>query len=162
METHPPRGAGGFRRSQDSPSGPGIPEALPHVVELVRARIGDESIDCLWIFPPLARGREEWGLVAISGFLEDPERRRVFTARYHAWRKDGDLIMEPELSEEGEAPPDRIPRVMEGVVRRSESGLGDPRIVEIRGDPELLEVLLEELRAAPEHETVVQKEESKT
>jgi hypothetical protein len=48
------------------------------------------------------------------------------------------------MSEEGEAPPDRLPRVMQGVARRSEIDLGEPRTVEIAGDPGKFQELMDE------------------
>ncbi len=128
---------------------PGVPEALPTTVAMVRERLGPEALDRLWLFPPIVRGRREWGLVAASCFVEEngerSERRRLFTAPYVAERTGRGLVIEPSLSEEGEAPPDRFPRVMEGVVRRTAQELGDPREIAVAGDAEVLAGLLDEL-----------------
>ena len=109
-------------------------------------RLGAESVDRVWIFPPRVRGRKEWGLIAASRFHPDEEGRRLlFTAPYTAERTGQGPVVESALKEEGEAPPDRFPRVMAGVVRRSGEELGEPREVEIGGDPRRLQELIEEL-----------------
>jgi len=43
-------------------------------------RLGPAAIDRLWIFPPLVRGRREWGLVA-AGCFDGAGARRPVTAR---------------------------------------------------------------------------------
>jgi hypothetical protein len=109
-------------------------------------RLGPESLDRLWIFPPRVRGRKEWGLVAATRFHpEVPERRLLFTARYTAERTRTGPVVDATLSEEGEAPPDRFPRVMDGVVRRGGEELGEPKEVEIGGDVQRFQDLIEEL-----------------
>jgi hypothetical protein len=123
-----------------------VPEALAAAVRMLGERLGPESLDRLWIFPPRVRGRKEWGLVAATRFHpEIPERRLLFTAPYSAERTRNGPAVESTLNEEGEAPPDRFPRVMEGVVRRAGEELGEPKEVEIGGDPERFRTLLEEL-----------------
>jgi len=114
----------------------------------VADRLGVGALDRLWLFPPLRRGRREWGLVVVSAFHEDGDRRRMHTVRYVAERTGEGLAYEPEMAEEGILPPDRFTRVLAGVARRSEEGLGEPDPVEIAGDPERLEGLLQELDPA--------------
>lgn len=126
------------------PGDPGVPEGLATTLALVRSRLGAESIDRLWIFPPMTRGRRERGLVAISCFAEN-ERRRLFTAAYQARRRGLDLGVDPELVEQGLAPADSLPRVMTGVVRRESLQLGDPREIVIGGDFATLDRLVAEL-----------------
>jgi len=123
--------------------GPGVPEALPRTLQELGRRLGPEEIDQLWIFPPLIRGRKEWGLVAAGCFAEQG-RRRLITARYSAEQTGTELRVDRGLSEEGVAPPDRLPHVMEGVVRRSDIDLGEPKVVEIGGDTGKFEALMEE------------------
>jgi hypothetical protein len=100
-------------------------------------------MDRLWVFPPLRRGRRERGLVAVSVFLEDDERRSLLTASYVSERSGLDLTIDSTFTQEGDAPPDFMPRIMEGVVRRSGEGLGEPTEVEIDRDPERFETLLQ-------------------
>jgi hypothetical protein len=133
--------------SQDA--GPGVPEALPRTLRMIAARLGAATLDRLWIFPPLVRGRKEWGLVAVSrmatGDEDDaPERRRLFTAPYTAERTGKGLTLEHRIVEQGAAPSDRFPRVMDGVVRRSADELGDPREIEVAGDTARFEAFMSE------------------
>ena len=122
---------------------PGVPEAIPRTLQMMARRLGESEIDQLWVFPPLIVGRKERGLVAASCFTEDGARR-LYTAPYAAERTGTNLSVESGIAEEGQAPPDRLARVMLGVVRRSEIDLGEPRMVEIAGDPEKLMALLDE------------------
>ncbi len=121
----------------------GVPEAIPRTLQMMARRLGESEIDRLWVFPPLIVGRKERGLVAASCFTEDGARR-LYTALYSAERTGTSLSVENGIAEEGQAPPDRLPRVMRGVVRRSEIDLGEPRMVEIAGDPARLRALLDE------------------
>ena len=122
---------------------PGVPEAIPRTIQMMARRLGESEIDRLWVFPPLIAGRKERGLVSASCFTEDGARR-LYTAPYFAERTGTSLTVENGITEEGQAPSDRLPRVMQGVVRRSEIELGEPRTVEIAGDPEKLKALLDE------------------
>lgn len=126
--------------------GPGVPEAIPRTLQMMARRLGESEIDRLWVFPPLIVGRRERGLVAASCFADDGARR-LYTAPYFAERTGVSLTVENGLTEEGQAPSDRLPRVMQGVVRRSEIDLGEPRTIEIAGDPEKLQALLDEFDA---------------
>ena len=58
--------------------GPGVPEALPQALGVIRERLGTGRVDALWLFPPLVRGRSERGLVVASCFVEHGDRRRLF------------------------------------------------------------------------------------
>lgn len=127
---------------------PGVPEALPRTLAFLRRHVGDAGFDRLWIFPPLRRGRREWGLVAASCYMENQERRRLVTATYVAERTGRSLRIEPALNVEGDATPDLLPRVMNGVVRRSGEALGDPREIEVSGRSENLDELLSEFDPA--------------
>ena len=125
---------------------PGVPEAIPRTLQMMARRLGESEIDRLWLFPPLIVGRKERGLVVASCFTSGGARR-LYTASYAAERTGTSLSVENGISDEGQAPPDRLVRVMQGVVRRSEIDLGEPRMVEIAGDPEKLRALLDEFDA---------------
>lgn len=128
-------------------AGPGVPEALPRTLRMIVDRLGAERIDRLWIFPPLIRARREWGLVAASVYTAGDgrgERRALHTAPYTAERTGQGLVVTHELHEQGEAPSDRLPRVMSGVVHRSPEELGEPREVVIEGSADALAALLAE------------------
>jgi len=127
--------------------GPGVPEALPRVVQRVLHAYGAERLDTLWLFPPLIRGRKESGLVAASCFAGEPEedRRVLVTAGYLSERSGRGLSLDVTIEEEGEAPADRLPRVMQGVVVRSGIPLGEAREVEVRGDQAALDTWFDEI-----------------
>lgn len=126
--------------------GPGVPEAIPRGLQRLGAELGPETLDRIWVFPPLVSGRAESGLLAVSRYVEseDPDRRVLITLPYSAERSGKGLTLESTLVEQGEAPLDRFPRVMEGVVRRAESDLGEAVEMEIEGDPERFLACLEE------------------
>lgn len=123
---------------------PGVPEALPRTLIRLRDRLGVETLDRLWIFPPVRRGRREQGLVAVSTYQDDDDRRIMVTVAYNAEHTGRGVTVEPSFTQEGLAPPDTFPPVMQGVVRRSKEGSGEPREVEIGGSPSKFEELMEE------------------
>lgn len=131
-----------------------MPEALPRTLEELRVRVQPGDMDRVWVFPPLRKGRRERGLVAVSVFLADAERRSVLTGAYTAERSGLELKVDATFTQEGEAPPEFLPRVMEGVVRRAGEGLGEPREVEISRDPGRFAALLHELSAEAAAEEV--------
>jgi hypothetical protein len=128
----------------------GVPEALPRALECLRERLGATSLDRLWIFPPLRRGRRERGLIAVSAFQDGEERRSLVTVTYVAEHsgKEG-VKVETSFTNEGEAAADRFPAVMRGVVLRGGEERGEPREIEVGGSAQKLEELLEELGVAP-------------
>jgi len=128
-------------RGDAEDAGPGVPEALPRTLREVGRRLGPAAIDRLWIFPPMVRGRREWGLVAASCF-DGSQARRLITARYSAQRTGRGLYLDSRLLDEGVAPADRLPRVMEGVVKRGPRPLGSPRVVEVAGGTEAFDALM--------------------
>ena len=128
------------------------PEAVGRLLVMLGRRVGEDSIDRLWIFPPLVKGRKEWGLVAVSCLTPDPSRRTLVTARYMAELTGSGVNFESSFISEGEAPPDRLPAVMDGVVRRSDLPLGTPRMVDIGGVPSNFHALLQEWGQGPYRE----------
>jgi hypothetical protein len=126
---------------------PGVPEALPRVVLLLGRRLGAESVDRLWLFPPLRQGRRESGLVAASCFVGEDggrNRRRVVTASYRAEMSGGGLTVNPLLREEGMAPAEVLHRVVHGVRIRSGLELGEPREVDLGGSVEAMDEFMTE------------------
>jgi len=123
---------------------PGVPEALPRVLIRIREEVGVDFIDSLWIFPPFRRGRREQGLVAVSTFQGDEDRRGMLTVSYRAEHTGTRVTVEPTLTDQGEAPPDRFPPVMRGVVQRGDEEGGEAREVDISASAEKFEQLLEE------------------
>ncbi|MDH5590320.1 MAG: hypothetical protein OEZ65_08805 [Gemmatimonadota bacterium] len=128
---------------------PGVPEGLPRALLHLRSRLGVETLDRLWIFPPIRRGRKESGLVAAGFRTDDEDRRRLVTVSYVAERTGVALVVEPTITPEGDAPPEAFPRIMLGVVRRlGDEGKGEPREVEIDGSDEAFTRLMEEFDSA--------------
>jgi len=145
-------------KSNEESSENSVHEGVGRVLQVILDRLGAEKVDRVWIFPPLVRGRKEWGLVAVSGLTDDASQRVLYTGRYSAELTGQGTHFESEVSLEGSAPPDRLPRVMDGVVRRSDLQLGDAKEVEILGDAERLQALVkahgwEPPPKAPEEET---------
>ncbi|HET9983186.1 MAG TPA: hypothetical protein VFQ38_06355 [Longimicrobiales bacterium] len=103
-------------------AGPPGPQPGPTPASLLEAlarAIPIASIDELWLFPPRRLGPAESTVVVVSAFAEDPGRRRVLTARYSVSQDaKGQPAVQEELTEHGTAPADRIPRLVEGVLRR--------------------------------------------
>jgi len=122
--------------------------ALAHL----RDRIAVERIERVWLFSPVVRGRREQGLLVASVLPgeDDPAGRVVVTVRYTAQRTGSGPTVEPTLHEEGVVPRERLPRIIEGVMRRSELETGPPREFPVEGDPERFEALEAGLKAARE------------
>lgn len=144
------------RRPDTDTLDPGVPEALPRTLARLRERVGVDSLDRLWIFPPFRRGRREQGLIAVSTYQEGGEdggghavsKRGVLTVAYSAEHTGRGVTVEPSFTHEGEAPPDRFPALMRGVVERGGEERGVPREVEIEGSAEKFERLMEEFDAS--------------
>ena len=68
----------------------------------------------------------------------------MVTVAYNAEHAGKGVTVEPTFTMEGEAPADRFPPVMQGVVRRAGEESGEPRDVEIDGSPARFEELMEE------------------
>lgn len=104
----------------------GLPERFP-----------PERIDCLWLFSPHVVKARESGFIVITLFSEtEPGRHRtLLTVRYESEPIKGRMRREERVTEEGSAPPDRIERVIAGVMARTGADAADPILEEIRGDP---------------------------
>jgi hypothetical protein len=142
----------------DGDNGPGVPGALHEALVEVARRLGPATVDRLWIFPARIRGRKEWGLLAVSrlngrGEGAEDDVRHLFTVTYTARQTGQGIECETSVTEEGYAPRDRLPRVMAGVVRRSDEEFGDdPREVEVAGDPQAWQALIDEIEPAGDPE----------
>jgi hypothetical protein len=139
---------------------PGVPEAEHRALAELLARVPAGRVDGLWRFPPLRKGRRESGLLAAGLFADepgepdggagvedapDPGRRILVTLAWRAEETGKGVTFETRFEEQGEAPHDRLPRVMTGVTRRMDEATGEPRYLSVGGDPALLEALREEL-----------------
>jgi hypothetical protein len=139
---------------------PGVPGAEQRALGELLAVVSAARVDGLWRFPPLRKGRRESGLLAAGLFADDagaregeeaaasasdPDRRILVTLAWRAEETGKGITFESRFEEQGEAPRDRLPRVMTGVTRRMDEAAGEPRYLSVGGDPALLEALREEL-----------------
>jgi hypothetical protein len=131
----------------------GVPGALAEAVRQLGERVPPSSLDRLWLFPPLTRGRSESGVVAGSCFAEG-NRRLLVTLSYRADETGTGVSFRPVFQEEGEAPEDRLPKIMDGVVQRAEEAREPPRAVHIGGDAEAFAGLVAELASDPQRSRV--------
>jgi hypothetical protein len=136
-------GEGRHVQGRPFPESP-VPEALGRLLVLLEKRVGAGSMDRIWIFPPLVRGRKEWGLAAVSCLTDDPSQRSLVTGRYMAEMTGKGVLFQPEFMSEGSAPPNRLAHIMDGVVRRSDLQLGVPPEREVGGDLDRFRGLLAE------------------
>lgn len=100
-------------------------------------RVPIESIDQVWVFPTRTLGSTSSTVVAVSAFAEGEGRRRILTAHYTARRERRGHTIQVSLVEHGEAPADRIGRLIDGVLRRlNEDFDAAPHAAEIAGEAE--------------------------
>lgn len=72
--------------------------------------------------------------------------RRILVTLAWTLRETGQgPIFDAQFREEGEAPADRLPRILGGVARRMDEALGDPRYLALFADPAALNAWIEEL-----------------
>lgn len=123
---------------------PGVPDAVARALRALESQVGAPRLDRLWIFPPLRNGRRETGVVAAGCYTESP-RHLLVTLAYRSEETGKGVAFESTFQEEGEAPADRLPRIMEGVVRRLDGGAGNPRSARVDGDPDAFREIVQEL-----------------
>jgi hypothetical protein len=128
--------------------GPGVPEAEGRALLALLDAVGVDRVDRLWRFPVLRKGRREWGIWAAGVYTDDPDRHLVTTLSWKAEETGKGVTFEPRFEAEGEAPPDRIPRVIAGVLRRMDEALAVSTLVEVAGDPDVLAELAAQLGTA--------------
>jgi hypothetical protein len=112
--------------------------ALPALLRRVADRVSPDSIDALWIFPTRRGNGAESTVIAISAFDQDRTRRRVGAVRFLVTRdRKGTASVTENLDECASAPPDAVPRIIDGVLRRLEhENAAPPRHEPIGGDPQ--------------------------
>jgi len=116
----------------------------------VAGRIAPERVVQVWIFPPRPVAARETGLAVLVVAAEDEAdaRRTIWTLRYDAETgKGGKTTRTDALEEQGTVPPDRVDRIVDGVVRRLEAGSDAPDVRETGGDAGAWRALLDELGA---------------
>ena len=127
-------------------------EAQLQLLRELPARVPVERVERIWLFAPREIGERESGLLVLS-LLSDGTRpegqRQVVTWRYEAERVRGRLRRTDAVTEEGWAPSERIPRLIEGVLARLGDKRENPASEEIAGSETRWVALLESLGAAP-------------
>ena len=129
----------------------------PHLgaaLAAVADRVAPASVDQVWLFPARKLAAKETGLAVLVVVPADEggagERRTIYTLRYEAIVEKGKPVRADRLEEQGTVPPDRVGRIIDGVLRRLEGGEADaPDIRELRGDVGAWGELLRELGAPP-------------
>ncbi|HEX8904856.1 MAG TPA: hypothetical protein VF771_08455 [Longimicrobiaceae bacterium] len=127
----------------------------PHLgaaLAAVADRFPAETLEQVWLFPPRRLATKESGLavLVVSAADAGDERRTIWTLRYEAEAgKGGKAARTDALEEQGTVPPDRVDRIVEGVVRRLDGAEGAPDVRELGGDPAAWRALLEEIGAPP-------------
>jgi hypothetical protein len=92
--------------------------SLPALLEGLAPQVDVKSMDDLYIFPT-RRVQGVESTVFVFSVHDADERRRVLTAHLRATRnKRGEPAIETKLDEHATAPAERIPRVIEGVLKR--------------------------------------------
>jgi hypothetical protein len=130
-------------------TGDGLPDApLFALLRAVRAEIGIDRTDRIWIFPPRRLETGETAVVVVAAYPDTRDgRRRVFAAHYSAPAQAGEPRL--VLQEVGTAPAERVGRVVEEVVERlKEEPTAAPRAARIDGDPRHWDDLLHQLARA--------------
>lgn len=124
---------------------------LHALVQRVAAQVAVDAIDYLWIFPARKIAIGESVVIVVGAFDEDPERRRVITARFTISRnRKGVADVKERLDEHGAAPADAVPRIVHGVLRRlGEDAEAEPRAEHIAGDPDRWDEVIVDLGGRP-------------
>lgn len=92
--------------------------SLAALVERLAAQVDPSTIEDVWLFPTRRVAGIE-STVFVLSLHEDVDRRRVITAHVRATRnKRGEPAIETKLDEQATAPSERLPKVIEGVLRR--------------------------------------------
>jgi hypothetical protein len=119
-------------------------DLTPAQSELLRGlpeRFPLDSIDCVWIFAPHRGKLRESGFLVISLFPPPAaghgQDRTLVTLRYETdLTPAGKSRREDRIAEEGQAPAERIERVIAGVLARSGPDAVAPRLERIEGRAE--------------------------
>jgi hypothetical protein len=124
--------------------------SLPALMEQLGTQIDPSAVDELWLFPTRRVAGVE-STVFVLSLLEPEERRRVITAHMRATRsKRGEPTIETKLDEHATAPAERLPRVIEGVLKRLSDDYAStpPSHARIECSPERWHAVIEVLTSA--------------
>jgi hypothetical protein len=117
-----------------------LTESQREILQNLPAAIPPARIELLWVFAPRVVKLRESGLLVISllpAAGEAPDApRTLLTLRYRAEAVKGKMVRDESIAEEGSAPPDRIDRVVSGVLARAGEQDGEPHLERIDGREE--------------------------
>jgi len=138
---------------------PPVPNAKdtqnPHLgaaLAAVADRFPADRLAQVWIFPPRRIAARESGLavLVVTAGEGGDERRTIWTLRYEAeTARGGKTTRTDALEEQGTVPPDRVNRIVDGVVQRLEAERDAPDVRDVDRDAETWRALLDELGAPP-------------
>ena len=110
---------------------------LARLLAEMAAHADPARIDRAWIFPPRHHGDLETGLVVLSLRGEDhasAEMREVVTVRYEQRPGEKAATGSAVAAARGWAPADRVPGLIDGVLRRRGGEGEEPIFIETGGD----------------------------
>jgi hypothetical protein len=125
--------------------------SLPALLEGLAARLDVSTIDELYVFPT-RRVQGVESTVFVFSVHDAEDRRRVITAHLRATRnKRGEPSIDTKLDEHATTPAERIPRVIDGVLRRLSEDFAStpPSHCRIDGSTERWHALIEQLTNIP-------------
>ena len=130
--------------------------SLPALLEGLPPRIDVTSIDEMYVFPT-RRVQGVESTVFVFSLHDAHDMRRVLTAHLRATRnKRGEPAIETKVDDHATAPADRIPRVIEGVLKRLSEDFAatPPSHCSINRDAERWKQLIEQLTNIPKGQTL--------
>jgi hypothetical protein len=128
--------------------------SIAAIAEKLAEQIDVTTIEELWLFPTRRVSGVESTVFALALHGED-EMRRVLTAHVRAIRnKRGEPTLEFKIDEHASAPAERLPRVIEGVLRRLSDDFAStpPSHALLNGSAEKWQALMEVLMSAKANE----------
>jgi hypothetical protein len=124
--------------------------ALHALLQRVSDHVPVSLIDYTWIFPPrrIAVGES---IVVVVGAYDENERRRVITAHFTVARnRKGVATVNARFDEHGSTPPEAVPRIVQGVLRRlGEDINAEPREAAISGSQARWDELIVDVGGRP-------------
>jgi hypothetical protein len=145
--------------------------SMASLLERIREQVDVTTVDELFLFPMRKVSGVE-STVFVLSLHEADDTRRVVTAHVRATRnKRGEPAIETKFDDQGTIPADRIPRVIDGVLRRLKENFATPPstafiggsqerwhalgevLMSIKATDALPEVLLADERATRRHDT---------
>lgn len=125
--------------------------SLPALLEGLGPRLDVATIDQMYVFPT-RRVQGVESTVFVFSVHDAEDRRRVITAHLRATRnKRGEPSIDAKLDEHGTTPAERVPRVIDGVLKRLSEDFAStpPSHCRIEGSTERWHALIEQLTNIP-------------